>query len=294
MALLLPLFSFLVGYWGVEYLKRYRAAFAMLLARLLIPIIIVYNMVFYQQGSIWLIVFSFFTSVLLYSVYFFYRDEPVGALCFSYLNGAWLGFPFALALFGPQASAIIVALYIGGSIFGNICAVLALQSEKCQWSQIAKKVISAPPMVALIIAGALSFWDFSAWQQHVWGNALYQLNKVLVTFTGMCVLGMWLSQVRIDFTQVLDSFRVLLIRVSLGILCCGLAYLLLPIPHQILIYAVMLMYLMLPPAANIVALETHYRGTGTSAPTIAAGTIASVIFIALYAVFLHAVFGQIP
>ena len=290
MALLLPLLSFLIGYWGVNYLKRYRALFATLLARLLIPIIIVYNMVFYQQGSIWLIGFSFITSVLLYTLYFIYTHKPIEALCFSYLNGAWLGFPFALALFGPQASAIIVALYIGGSIFGNICAVLALQSEQRQWSPMIKKILSSPPMVALMIVGVLSFWDLSVWQSHVWVDALYHLDKVLVTFTGMCVLGMWLSQVKIDLSAVIESFKVLLIRVGIGILCCALAYIALPIPHLSPTYAVMLMFLMLPPAANIVALETYYLETGASARLIAAGTVASVILIAVYALILHMLF----
>jgi hypothetical protein len=43
----------------------------------------------------------------------------------------------------------------------------------------------------------------------------------------------------------------------------------------------------LPPAANIVALETHYQGTGTSAKDIASGTIVSCVVVMLYGVVLH-------
>ena len=35
----------------------------------------------------------------------------------------------------------------------------------------------------------------------------------------------------------------------------------------------------LPPAANIVALETHYQGTGRSAAYIASGTIVSCVLL---------------
>ena len=52
---------------------------------------------------------------------------------------AWLGFPFALAIFGSQASSVMVALYIGGSIFGNICAVTALSPNPQSLQEIIKK-----------------------------------------------------------------------------------------------------------------------------------------------------------
>src|SRR5690606_17284460 len=119
MALLLPLISFLIGYWGVHYLQPIRSWMAALLARLLIPLIIIYNMVFYKEGSLWLIGFSIGSSILLFSLFYLFSKDKLRALCFSYLNGVWLGLPFALAVFGPAAMPTIIALYIGGSLFGN-------------------------------------------------------------------------------------------------------------------------------------------------------------------------------
>ena len=43
----------------------------------------------------------------------------------------------------------------------------------------------------------------------------------------------------------------------------------------------------LPPAANIVALETHYQGTGMSAKYIASGTIISCVVVSIYGLLLH-------
>jgi len=287
MALLLPLISFLIGFWGIHYLKPIRPMMAAMLARLLIPLIVIYNMVFYKVGSLWLIGFSIFSSIVLFGLFYIFSRDKLRALCFSYLNGVWLGFPFALALFGPEALNIIVALYIGGSLFGNVSAVVAVSPDKQDPKFIIKNMLKSPPVIALTIAGILSFWDFSAYESHSaiqWG---YQANKFLVTFAGMCILGMWLSKVRIQLSDLKRSLLLIGGRFILALALAVGAYFLLPIPHQVLTYAVMMMYFLLPPAANIVALETHYQGTGHSAKYIASGTIASAILIGIYGGVLH-------
>lgn len=288
MALLLPLISFLIGFWGIHYLKPVRPFMAALLSRLLIPLIIIYNMVFYKQGSLWLIGFSIFSSLFLFGLFYFFSKDKLRALCFSYLNGVWLGFPFALALFGPDALNTIVALYIGGSLFGNVSAVVAVSAEKQTPQFIIKSMLKSPPVIALTVAAVLSFWDFSAYESHPviqWG---YAANKFLVTFAGMCILGMWLRHVRIQLSDLTRSLILISGRFILSLGLAAGAYFLLPIPHQILTYAVLMMYFLLPPAANIVALETHYQGTGYSAKYIASGTIASAILIGVYGVVVHA------
>lgn len=290
MALILPLFSFLLGYFAVQYLIKFRNLFAMILAKILIPLIILYNMVFYQQGSVWLMLFSFMASLLLYILFYFRYKDRLKALCLSYLNMAWLGFPFALAIFGAEASSPMVALYIGGSIFGNICAVMAVSTEQQSVLNIVSKVSCSPPVIALTIAALLSFWDFSVYQQHPWVEHLYQLDKWLMTFMGMCILGMWLSQVQIKKQDLITSLGFALQKLVLGVVFCLAAYSLLPIPHDFVIFAVILMFFLLPPAANIVALETHYQGTGYSAKYIASGTLVSVVLIGIYGLIISLLF----
>lgn len=289
MALLLPLISFLIGYWGVQYLKPIRPLLAALLARLLIPLVIIYNMVFYKEGSLWLIGFSILSSIVLFSLFYYFSKDKLRALCFSYLNGVWLGLPFALAVFGPNAMPTIIALYIGGSLFGNVSAVIAVSQTQQTWSFIFKNVLRSPPVIALSIAGILSFWDFSAYEFHPMVQWTYAINKFLVTFAGMCVLGMWLSHVRIQWRDLQRSLILIGGRFIFAFSLAAAAYLFLPIPHQVLTYSVMMMYFLLPPAANIVALETYYQGTGFSAKYIASGTIASAILIGIYGVLLHTV-----
>ena len=287
MALLLPLISFLIGYWGVEHLKPIRPLLAALLARLLIPLVIIYNMVFYKEGSVWLIGFSIFSSIILFSLFYYFSKDKLRALCFSYLNGVWLGLPFALAVFGPEAMPTIIALYIGGSLFGNVSAVIAVSQTQQTWIFILKNMLRSPPVIALTIAGVLSFWDFTAYELNTIIQWAYSLNKILVTFAGMCVLGMWLSHVRIDWQDLQRSLMLIGGRFLFALSLVGGAYVFLPIPHQILTYSVIMMYFLLPPAANIVALETYYQGTGASAKYIASGTIASVIWIGTYGLIVN-------
>lgn len=261
---------------------------AALLARLLIPLIVIYNMVFYKPGSLWLIGFSIFSSLFLFGLFFLFSKDKLRALCFSYLNGVWLGLPFALAVFGPAAMPTIIALYIGGSLFGNVSAVVAVSTEKQTPQFIIKNMLKSPPVIALTVAAVLSSWNFSAYESHPviqWG---YAVNKFLVTFAGMCILGMWLRHVRIQLSDLTRSLILISGRFILSLGLAAGAYFLLPIPHQILTYAVLMMYFLLPPAANIVALETHYQGTGYSAKYIASGTIASAILIGVYGVVVHA------
>lgn len=287
MALLLPLISFLIGYWGVAYLQQIRSWLAALLARLLIPLIIIYHMVFYKEGSLWLIGFSICSSILLFSLFYIFAKDKLRALCFSYLNGVWLGLPFALAVFGPAAMPTIIALYIGGSLFGNVSAVVAVSAEKQAPQFIIQNMLKSPPVIALTVAAGLSFWDFNAYEFHPviqWG---YAANKFLVTFAGMCILGMWLSKVRIQLSDLKRSLILISIRFVLSLGLAAGTYYFLPIPHQMLTYAVMMLYFLLPPAANIMALETHYQGTGYSAKYIASGTIASAILIGVYGVVVH-------
>ena len=289
MALILPLLSFLIGYWGVQYLKPIRPVLAALLARVLIPVLIIYNMVFYKAGSLWLMGFSIFSSIVLFSLFYYFAKDKLRALCFSYLNGVWLGLPFALAVFGTDAMSTMIALYIGGSLFGNVSAVIAVSQTRQDWTFILKNVLQSPPVIALSIAGVLSFWDFSHYEFHPILQWAYAANKFLVTFAGMCILGMWLRHVRIQLRDLKRSLVLISGRFIFALGLAGIAYIFLPIPHQLLTYSVMMMYFLLPPAANIVALETHYQGTGHSAKYIASGTIASAILIGIYGLVLHVV-----
>ncbi len=288
-AFLLPILGFLsgLGLASLSGTSSLKSIFSSLLARCFIPAVIIYNMVFYQAGSLALMLFSFSVAVLMFYLFRWLLKDSLRALCVSYLNLAWLGFPFALALFGPEISAAMVALYVGGSIFGNMWAVTAVSSAQLPWSSVIQKVAMSPPVFALMIAGVCRIVGLQHIEEHQLLDWLYQAAKIGMSFTGMCVLGMWLRQTKVQWRDLMNSSRIYAMKLTVGAVICSLSYAFLPIPQIEKYIGVMFMLFCLPPAANIVALETHYQGTGTSARYIASGTIMSCIVVSFYGLILH-------
>ena len=289
MTLLLPLLAFLSGLFlaSTPLATRLKTGFSSLLARCFIPIVIVYNMVFYQAGSFSLMLFSFVVTVLLFYFFLYFSENKLSALCFSYVNMAWLGFPFAIALFGTKISPAMVALYIGGSIFGNLWAVTAVSQTPLAFSFILKKVLCAPPMIALILALIFRSVGVQHWSQHDLIDVVYSAAKFGMSFSGMCVLGMWLRHTKVEKADLWQSSQTALLKLACGAVLCGLSYRYLAIPNIEQYIGVMFLLFCLPPAANIVALETHYQGTGMSAKYIASGTIISCVVVSIYGLLLH-------
>ena len=289
MALLFPVLSFICGlilanYNASNFLKSW---LSLLLARVFIPIVIIYNMVFYKSGSIELILFSFFSCCILFFIYLQLSKDRLASLCFSYTNMAWLGFPIAIAIFGAEHSMVMIPLYIGVSIFGNSWAVTSVSSAPQSKASLFKKMLSSPPIIALIFAGLIRCFDVQQFQNELVVEWIYTLAKWCMSFAGMCVLGMWLRKTKVYLADVLTSAKLAVLKMLCGLVLCTLAYFFLPISHIENYIGVMFLLFCLPPAANIVALETHYQGTGISAKYIASGTIVSCIVCVIYGVVVH-------
>lgn len=287
--LLFPLLSFFCGLAlaSVSFQVRLRTVLSAVLAKLLIPLVIIYNMVFYQEGQLALVGLSILAAILLYACYVMLFHDRLQALCASYTNIGWLGLPIAMAIFGSEVSGAMIALYIGGSLFGNVWAVSAVSSASPPLQQVIKKVLLSPPVIALVIAAILRFCNIHQLTQHTEIDGVYLIAKWAMSFAGMCVLGMWLRHTRVAAQDLIRSSQIALFKLLCGVVFCLWVYLF--ISDVAVHSAITVIFLMfcLPPAANIVALETHYQGTGTSAKYIAAGTIVSCVLILIYAVIWH-------
>lgn len=286
-ALLVALMAFSCGWLlaSTRWASILKPFLARLLARAFIPVVIIYNTVFYQPGSLGLMLFSFISAALLFWFFWYFSRDRLRALCFSYVNLAWLGFPFAIALFGPEISAAMVALYIGGSIFGNLWAVTAVRSVAQPIMEIVRNVLQSPPVIALAVAGVARVFGLQHLQDHDLLRGIYLFCKWGMSFAGMCVLGIWLRHTQVAWEDMIRSSRVAVIKLLCGGVLCSVAYYAVPILQPFL--GVMFLLFCLPPAANIVALETHYQGTGRSASYIASGTMVSCVVVLLYGIFLH-------
>jgi len=288
---ILPLGAFICGlliaqaHDGITH--QIKTILSSLLAKFFIPVVIIYNLVFYQAGSLSLIIFSFSICIFLFYLYKKITKNSLHALCFSYINMAWLGFPFAIALFGPSVSAPMVAVYIGGSVFGNIWAVAALSQQQESVYKVLLKIAKSPPILAITIAIFCRIIGIQHLTEHQILDAVYTFAKIGMSFAGMCVLGIWLRRTKVQIQDLIQSGKIAFYKILCGLVICSGVYYWVPIPNIDAYIGVMFLLFCLPPAANIVALETYYQGTGTSAKIIASGTMVSCLVVFIFGVILH-------
>ena len=229
--------------------------------------------------------------------------DPVQKLAFVYLNAGLL--------------RVYIGAYIGNSIMGNILGTSLLRgdargdsgenssprtataaSHLATVRRVLQGLRTSPPVIAVVI-GLLCLPAGPILSQH--GAGFYRVLTWVFSFIGMIVLGMWLGAAKLhraDLTRAAGwaLLRAVLVSVySVGVLAfarwahdtAGVHFdQLLAHPQVLFILAV------LPPAANIVILETHYRHEGTAAPVIAAGAVVSVGMIALAVPILQLVFAS--
>lgn len=267
--------GFFFGRIGVSFKKN----LSFLLTKIIIPIIIVYNISINFSSMSKIIIATIILMLIAMAVLMSIFKDPVKTLCISYLNIGWLGLPIATSLFGEGAQLFVIAAYVGSSIIGNSLGANLLSSEGVKLI----KIFKTPPMLAVLLGVILiPLHDFIS----KYFEAIYVFSKFLMSFLGMAILGMWLSETQLSVRGLGSECKPYFMKALLMSLCVFIVYLIAKeFDVAIITQNVMtlLLFCFLPPAANIIVLETHYMGTGTSVPKITYGTILSIISITIYA-----------
>lgn len=245
--------------------------------------------------------------------------DPVQKLAFVYLNAGLFGIPVVAGFWGEEAVRVYIGAYIGNSIMGNILGTSLLRGDSkggsgagdhpAQDAQASRShngtlrtvlqgLRTSPPVIAVVL-GLLCLPAGPFLSQH--GAGFYRVLTWVFSFMGLIVLGMWLAAAKLhraDLTRATGwaLLRVVLVSLySVGVLAlarwahdtAGVHF------DQLLAHPQVIFLLgVLPPAANIVILETHYRHEGTAAPVIAAGAVVSLGMIALAVPILQLVFAS--
>lgn len=302
-------------------LKEWASA---LLTRWIIPAVIIYT-VATSRPELFFVAVSTMVMMLLgvLGAGRITRD-PVQKLAFVYLNAGLFGIPVVAGVWGEEAVRVYIGAYIGNSIMGNILGTSLLRDDskadsskagsgvgegKAPDTQASKSrgaairtvlrgLRTSPPVIAVVL-GLLCLPAGSFLSVH--GAGFYRVLTWVFSFIGLIVLGMWLGSARLHRTDLARAAGWALLRAalvsaySLGVLAfahwahdtAGVHF------DQLLAHPQVLFILgVLPPAANIVILETHYRHEGTAAPVIAAGAVISVGMIALAVPILQLVFSN--
>ena len=308
LAMLLP------EHWG----NRLKESASALLTRWIIPAVIIYT-VATSRPELFFVAASTMVLMLLgvLCAGHFTRD-PVQKLAFVYLNAGLFGIPVVAGFWGEEAVRVYIGAYIGNSVMGNILGTSLMRREtntdglttsrakptrkavthKAAVGAVLRSLLTNRPIIAVAI-GLICLPAGPFLNTHAAG--IYRLITWVFSFVGLMVLGMWLSTARLHRTDLIQALRWALLRVvlvsvySVGILTAAHWMHTHTGVHldQLLAHPQVLFILgVLPPAATIVILETHYRHEGTAAPIIASGAVVSLGMIALAVPILQLVFSS--
>lgn len=317
MGMILPLLYLGVGFglatllpehWG-NHLKESASA---LLTCWIIPTVIVYIVATSRPELFFMAASTMVLMALLVRCSGFFTNDPVQRLALVYLNAGIFGIPVVASFWGEEAVRLYVGAYIGNSVMANILGTSLMRREtntdglttsrtkptqKAAVSAVLRSLLTNRPIVAVAI-GLICMPTGPFLNTHAAG--IYRLITWVFSFVGLMVLGMWLSTARLHRTDLKQALgwavlRVVLVSVySVGILTAAYWMHTHTGVHldQLLAHPQVLFILgVLPPAANIVILETHYRHEGTAAPVIAAGAVVSLGMIALAVPILQLMFS---
>ena len=312
MGMILPLIYLGVGFGLATLLpehwsNRLKESASALLTRWIIPTVIVYIVATSRPELFFMAASTMVLMALLVRCSAFFTNDPVQRLALVYLNAGIFGIPVVASFWGEEAVRLYVGAYIGNSVMGNILGTSLMRREtntdglttsrakptrkavthKAAVGAVLRSLLTNRPIIAVAI-GLICLPAGPFLNTHAAG--IYRLITWVFSFVGLMVLGMWLSTARLHRTDLIQALRWAVLRVvlvsvySVGILTAahwmhthtGVHL------EQLLAHPQVLFILgVLPPAANIVILETHYRHEGTAAPIIASGAVVSLGMIAL-------------
>lgn len=322
MGIILPLIYLGIGL-GLALLlperwsTRLKEGASTLLTRWIIPAVIIYTVATSRPELFFVAASTMVLMVLGVLCAGRITGDPVQKLAFVYLNAGLFGIPVVAGFWGEEAVRVYIGAYIGNSIMGNILGTSLLRgdargdsgesssprtataaSHLATVRRVLQGLRTSPPVIAVVV-GLLCLPAGPFLSQH--GAGFYRVLTWVFSFIGMIVLGMWLGAAKLHRADLTRAAGWALLRAglvsvySVGVLAlarwahdaAGVHFdQLLAHPQVLFILAV------LPPAANIVILETHYRHEGTAAPVIAAGAVVSVGMIALAVPVLQLVFAS--
>ena len=318
MGMILPLLYLGVGFglalllpehWG----NRLKESASALLTRWIIPTVIVYLVATSRPELFFMAASTMVLMALLVRCAAFFTNDPVQRLAFVYLNAGIFGIPVVASFWGEEAVRLYVGAYIGNSVMGNILGTSLMRRDtttdgltgsgaelthKAAVGAVVRSLLTNRPVIALAI-GLICMPAGPFLNTHAAG--IYRLITWVFSFVGLMVLGMWLSTARLHRTDLKQAARWAVLRLvlvsvySVGILTAAHWMHMHTGVHldQLLAHPQVLFILgVLPPAANIVILETHYRHEGTAAPIIASGAVVSLGMIALAVPILQLIFSS--
>ena len=289
MRAVLPLIYLAAGWALARMGIDFRRGMSRALSLAIIPVVIVFHVASGTVELAGLMLCAFAWMLALFVAGRCLSRDPIDTLCFCYLNIGWLGLPVASATLGPPAIGLFTAFYVASSILGNGLGPAWLrrhgpENTPAGWLGHAWRT---PALRALLLG--LCLLPFGSWltTHAAWLN---DAARLLLGLMGMMVLGAWLAQAPVGVPELLRTLRWFGWRAAVSLPALALLWALTsrlgdsPLRGQ---FQGLVLLSLLPPAANIVVLETEALKTGASASRIAGASIWSLCAIAIFVAWIH-------
>ncbi|MBN7813415.1 hypothetical protein J0A68_20840 [Algoriphagus sp. H41] len=217
---LLPVLAFIgVGWFLRKRLGINPALVSTPLVFVLIPVLVVYNVSEADSSKIALIpVLSFMVSLAmnlpaLLAKKTLAKREDTNLLksSFTFFNVLFFGLPVVSALFGKEATSILICVYLGTAVYGDIIGFFQVAKTKLSTKEAVKEILKVPFIYVFIVAIAIKIWGLEIPDSF---SPVMDVVGWVVSALGMMIVGVHLDQVDFKNTKIayfgkLLGFRML-------------------------------------------------------------------------------------
>lgn len=134
---------------------------------------------------------------------------------YAYFNVAFFGIPVVTALFGEEGITILICIYIGSALYGNILGYIQVAKSRYSTRKAVKEVFKVPFIYAISLGVILKIFNVEL--PEVMGSVNSVLG-VVVSVAGMTIIGMSLTNIKFGTVSWGYYARILSIRVLAAVL----------------------------------------------------------------------------
>ncbi len=225
---LLPVLAFIaVGYFLKKWTNINPGYISAPLIFFLLPLLVIYNISEADTSKIVVIsIIAFLISLsmnipALLAHRTFAKDEDVNLLksSFTFFNILFFGIPVVSALFDEGATSVLICVYLGAALYGDIIGYFQVAKTKLSAKKALKEIVKVPYLYIFIVAIGIKIWGVEIPDEVA---PIMDTLGWIVSSMGMMIVGVHLTGVNFKKINFVYLGKILGFRTSAAILIAGL------------------------------------------------------------------------
>jgi malate permease and related proteins len=284
-----------IGYW-IEKKSLFPKSFITgPLIYIMMPILVIYHILEADNTKLLTLpVFSFLLSLamvlpakLSHKTFATEYDVHLLKSSFSFFNVAFFGIPIVTALYGNDGLTILICIYIGSALYGDVVGYFLMARSKYSVNESIKKIFQVPFIYAFAI-GLLIKWVDVELPQFV--EPATDIIGILVSAGGMAIIGSNLTNLNfkdIDwkFVKKAVSFRQISAMAFMAVLLSAEYFIFqfLEVEER----EILALIALFPVAANVTVFASLFGSEETNSAILVLVTLVlSLVLVSVSALFL--------